>query len=128
MKCRGYNYNGALGIGVIGGGTYRMATLGPDLPAALIGSGRTALALAGYLDNTCVLRDDYTALCWGANQYGQVSGAHVRVTRIPPHACDLILYWSQPLMSRRRLHVDPTSAAPSIPSTAGPGRHDESWI
>lgn len=41
-------------------------------PPVLLGSGRTATAIALGDDHTCALLDDQTVKCWGRNQYGQL--------------------------------------------------------
>ncbi len=84
-KCWGNNINGQLGqntdnslLTTIGALSDQM---GDNLPAIYLGDGRTALAIttsnannAGDLlyGNTCVILDDYTVKCWGANAFFQL--------------------------------------------------------
>jgi len=84
-KCWGNNGKGQLGqntdnsyLPTIGKFADQM---GNNLPAISLGDGRTALAIttsnlaqAGtlYFGNTCVILDDYTVKCWGANAMFQL--------------------------------------------------------
>jgi alpha-tubulin suppressor-like RCC1 family protein len=84
-KCWGNNVNGQLGqntdnsyLPTIGKFADQM---GNNLPAISLGDGRTALAVTtsnlaqsgtSYFGNTCVILDDYTVKCWGANAMYQL--------------------------------------------------------
>jgi len=84
-KCWGNNRTGQLGqnndnstLPTIGAFADQM---GNNLPAIYLGDGRTALAITtsnlaqagtSYFGNTCVILDDYTVKCWGANALYQL--------------------------------------------------------
>lgn len=84
-KCWGNNSEGQLGqnndnstLPTIGATADQM---GNNLPAIFLGDGRTALAIttsnlatagASTFGNTCVILDDYTVKCWGANAMFQL--------------------------------------------------------
>ena len=85
VKCWGNNVNGQLGqntdlssLPTIGKYVDQM---GNNLPAIFLGEGRTAIAVttsnlaqsgSSYFGNTCVILDDYTVKCWGANAMFQL--------------------------------------------------------
>jgi hypothetical protein len=46
--------------------------MGAALPRIDLGPGRTALAITAGVQHTCVLLDDHTVKCWGANRYGEL--------------------------------------------------------
>ncbi|MFM2032607.1 MAG: hypothetical protein RLZZ297_1372 [Chloroflexota bacterium] len=76
VVCWGYNGTGQLGIGSttdIGDGADEM---GDALTAVDLGSGRTAVAIAASRrmdrDLVCVVLDNATLKCWGANDIGQL--------------------------------------------------------
>ncbi len=99
-KCWGNNSKGQLGqnndkstLPTIGAYADQM---GNNLPAIYLGDGRTALAIttsnlatagASSFGNTCVILDDYTVKCWGANalfQLGRGTGPTTSSTGVAP--------------------------------------------
>lgn len=72
LKCWGRNNNGQLGLGDIDDRGATAAKLPAALPAIDLGPGRTAKAIAAGDLHTCVLLDDATVKCWGANPSGQL--------------------------------------------------------
>lgn len=72
LKCWGDNRFRQLGIGQTAFHKGRTAsTMGDNLPAVDLGSGRTATAVSvGSGSNVCALLDDATVKCWGGNTYG----------------------------------------------------------
>ena len=71
VKCWGYNYRGHLGqghrinLGVMAG------QMGEDLPYVDVGPLGVRSVRAGDA-HTCVILDDYSVKCWGANRFGQL--------------------------------------------------------
>ncbi|MEX1254535.1 MAG: flexitail domain-containing putative surface protein [Dehalococcoidia bacterium] len=77
VKCWGYNWFGALGVGGVTGPAYLS---GQDdfraHPQDVVGLGRPAVAVdtnGGGL-HPCALLDDGTVKCWGLNGFGEVNG------------------------------------------------------
>jgi hypothetical protein len=70
VRCWGHNFYGNLGYGNtdIVGDNEAPASAGP----VNLGTGRTAVALAGGSDHTCAILDNRTVRCWGANSDGQL--------------------------------------------------------
>jgi hypothetical protein len=64
LKCWGYGYKGALGIGTseIGGDPGEM---GDALPAVDLGTGRSAVDIVAGGQHACAILDDATTKCWG---------------------------------------------------------------
>jgi alpha-tubulin suppressor-like RCC1 family protein len=72
VKCWGNNSSGQLGYGntmTRGDGTDEM---GSNLAAVDLGSGRTAKAISAGEAHTCVILDNNSVKCWGANSSGQL--------------------------------------------------------
>ncbi|MEQ1906601.1 MAG: hypothetical protein ABL888_20620 [Pirellulaceae bacterium] len=72
IKCWGDNFYGQLGREdtiVRGDGPGEM---GANLVSVDLGTGRSALQLAVGSYTTCALLDNFTAKCWGKNDYGQL--------------------------------------------------------
>lgn len=70
LKCWGYNASGQLGRGitsVIGDGAGEM---GAALATVSLGTGRTAVNIAGGSDHMCALLDNGSVKCWGYNGTG----------------------------------------------------------
>ncbi len=72
VKCWGANDDGQLGQddAVARGGA--AGPLGDGLPAVNLGEGRKATAIASGSAHVCVILDDASAKCWGANSSGQL--------------------------------------------------------
>ncbi len=72
VKCWGENDGGQLGQGdrdTRGDGPGEM---GDHLPPVQLGAGRTVMAASGGSGHTCVVLDDHSVRCWGANTSGQL--------------------------------------------------------
>ncbi|MEM9517153.1 MAG: hypothetical protein AAGA42_20060 [Actinomycetota bacterium] len=72
VTCWGRNDQGQLGLGNTNDFGDNAGELGPIVPAVLLGTGRTATALAAGGKHTCALLDDGTVKCWGMNGSGQL--------------------------------------------------------
>ncbi|MSP25312.1 MAG: hypothetical protein EXR75_09145, partial [Myxococcales bacterium] len=72
VKCWGKNYDGQLGLGDMSHRGDGPNELGDALPAVLLGTGKTAKAIAAGYYHTCALFSDDTVKCWGNNLYGQL--------------------------------------------------------
>jgi alpha-tubulin suppressor-like RCC1 family protein len=70
VKCWGDNTYGQLGVSGVHGSA--SDTMGTNLPAVDLGSGRTAKALATGKKHACAILDNDTVKCWGTNTYGQL--------------------------------------------------------
>ncbi len=72
VRCWGSNDVGQLGQGDTddrGGGA---GELGGGVPPVLLGTGRTAVAIAAGATHTCALLDNSTVKCWGSSEFGEV--------------------------------------------------------
>jgi alpha-tubulin suppressor-like RCC1 family protein len=72
VKCWGYNWAGALGLGHtngVGGAGNQMSNA---LPTVQLGKGLSAKALAGGNDFTCAWLSNNQVKCWGENASGQL--------------------------------------------------------
>jgi len=72
VKCWGRNADGRLGQGNsdhMGNGGGEM---GDNLAFTGLGTGRTALQVEAAGSHTCILRDDYSVICYGASTQGQL--------------------------------------------------------
>lgn len=77
VKCWGYNNMGQLGLGDTLTRGDEPGEMGDNLPAVLLGSGRSARELAaGFNAHTCARLNDATVKCWGYNLYGQLGQGH----------------------------------------------------
>lgn len=72
VKCWGDNTYGRLGIGDDEDRGDEPSEMGDELPAVLLGTGRTAIGLGVGLRHTCALLDDGSVKCWGRNLTGEV--------------------------------------------------------
>ncbi len=72
VKCWGGNGSGQLGLGNTTGHGQHPGEMGDALPAANLGTGRTATAVATGVGHTCALLDNATVKCWGGNASGQL--------------------------------------------------------
>ena len=72
VKCWGDGSSGLLGLGDTVSRGDGAGEMGNALPAANLGTGRSATALAVGDLHTCALLDNGTVKCWGDNQFGQL--------------------------------------------------------
>lgn len=72
VKCWGQNLWGQLGLGDTLDRGGHANEMGSNLPKVNLGPGRTAKRLAAGAVHTCVILDDHSVKCWGANTYGQL--------------------------------------------------------
>jgi alpha-tubulin suppressor-like RCC1 family protein len=73
LKCWGWNLNGELGLGDTAARGDQPGTMGDNLPAVDVGTGRSVVALPQVAFATmCALLDDSTVKCWGYNQQGEL--------------------------------------------------------
>ena len=72
IKCWGRNDAGQLGLGDIEWRGDEPNEMGDNLPSTLLGTGKTAFAIAGGGSHTCAILDDGSVKCWGKNQTGQL--------------------------------------------------------
>lgn len=70
----GSNSHGQLGIGRSTSDTVgaSASTLGSNLPAVDLGSGRTVRSIAAFSRGSCTLLDNNKVKCWGRNTDGQL--------------------------------------------------------
>jgi hypothetical protein len=66
LKCWGDNEFGQLGLGDTKNRGADATTMGDNLPAVDLGTGRTATAIAAGMYTTCAILDNDTLKCWGA--------------------------------------------------------------
>jgi len=72
VKCWGDNASGQLGLGDTEDRGDAGGEMGDALPAASLGSGRTAVAVSAGAGYTCAILDDASVKCWGENGKGQL--------------------------------------------------------
>ncbi|MEO1058181.1 MAG: fibronectin type III domain-containing protein [Actinomycetota bacterium] len=72
VKCWGWNFGGALGIGDSDPRGDEPGEMGDDLPSVDLGQRRTALGIAVGGRHTCVLLDDASVKCWGDSADGDL--------------------------------------------------------
>ena len=72
VKCWGANDSGQLGLGDVNNRGDAASEMGPSLPIVLLGTGRTAKAIAAGASHTCAILDNDTVKCWGGNDTGQL--------------------------------------------------------
>ncbi|MBL8625624.1 MAG: tandem-95 repeat protein [Myxococcales bacterium] len=72
VKCWGLNAYGNLGLGDTNKRGDQPNEMGVNLPEVDLGTGRTAVMLAGGGEHNCALLDDNTVKCWGYNSAGQL--------------------------------------------------------
>jgi cysteine-rich repeat protein len=70
IQCWGNNASGQLGVGDTATRGYYSGDMGTNLPAVLLGSGKTASAVSVAGQTSCALLNDATVKCWGVNSYG----------------------------------------------------------
>ncbi|CAM9950560.1 unnamed protein product, partial [Sphacelaria rigidula] len=71
LQCWGFGSQGQLGLGSKATWGDEAGEMGTNLPAVHLG-GHDALQVVGGDDFTCVLLDDASVVCFGANDAGQV--------------------------------------------------------
>eukprot|EP00961_Rhodomonas_salina_P233191 3151278-Rhodomonas_salina.2 len=71
VKCWGQNVWGQLGLGDTHDRGDNPGEVGDALPAVELGTGRTAVSVAGG-SVSCAILDDGSLKCWGKNEYGQL--------------------------------------------------------
>ncbi|HEC09535.1 MAG TPA: hypothetical protein ENI86_08205, partial [Acidimicrobiales bacterium] len=72
VKCWGLGSSGQLGTGGDETRGDQPGEMGDNLPAADLGTGRTAVAVSAGEAHTCALLDDGTVKCWGYDVAGQL--------------------------------------------------------
>jgi alpha-tubulin suppressor-like RCC1 family protein len=72
VKCWGYNGYGQLGLGDTSHRGDGPNEMGDNLPAVNLGTGKTAVAIAGGFHHTCALLNDGSVKCWGYNGEGDL--------------------------------------------------------
>ena len=72
LRCWGRNANGQLGYGDTDNRGELPTSMGKNLPAVDLGSGRSAKFIATGHYHTCVILDDGGMKCWGRNDNGQL--------------------------------------------------------
>jgi alpha-tubulin suppressor-like RCC1 family protein len=72
VKCWGLNAYGNLGLGDTNKRGDQPNEMGVNLPEVDLGTGRTAVTLAGGGEHNCAILDDTTVKCWGYNSAGQL--------------------------------------------------------
>jgi alpha-tubulin suppressor-like RCC1 family protein len=72
VKCWGQNAFGCLGYGDLSDRGGDAGTIGANLPTVALGTGRTAVAIAGGQGLTCALLDNAGVKCWGNNAQGEL--------------------------------------------------------
>jgi alpha-tubulin suppressor-like RCC1 family protein len=72
VKCWGHNASGELGAGDVETRGDEPGEMGDALRAVPLGGGRHATAVSAGGNHTCVLLDDGSVKCWGANEAGQL--------------------------------------------------------
>jgi len=72
VKCWGDNNYGQLGLGDTVPRGYGANQMGSSLPSLNLGTGKTAVQIAGTSYYNCALLSNSTLKCWGNNSYGQL--------------------------------------------------------
>ena len=72
VKCWGNSSFGELGVGSSASRGDAAGEMGDNLPAASLGTGRTAAAISANGAQTCALLDNVTVKCWGQNAFGEL--------------------------------------------------------
>ena len=76
VLCWGLNSNGQLGQGHTSNVGGHVLSMGDNLPAVSLGTGRSARQIAAGNYHTCALLDDDTVKCWGSNDNGELGQGH----------------------------------------------------
>jgi alpha-tubulin suppressor-like RCC1 family protein len=72
VRCWGRNSSGRLGLGDTAARGDQTGEMGDSLPVVALGTGRTAVAIAGGDAHTCAVLDDASVKCWGENGFGRL--------------------------------------------------------
>ncbi len=72
VKCWGQSNLGQLGLGVNTARGLQPGSMGDNLAAVALGTGRTAVAVRSKFNHTCALLDNGSVKCWGWNVTGQL--------------------------------------------------------
>jgi alpha-tubulin suppressor-like RCC1 family protein len=72
VKCWGSGQSGALGLGNTASHGTTATSMGDNLPAVSLGSGRTAKSISVGTRFSCAILDDMQLKCWGWNVSGQL--------------------------------------------------------
>lgn len=73
VKCWGRNSGGLLGLGNTDSKGFEPNTMGDNLLAINLGTGRTARQVEVANNHTCVILDNSTVKCWGDGQNGALA-------------------------------------------------------
>lgn len=72
VKCWGDNASGQLGLDDFANRGDNAGEMGDSLPPVNLGTGRRAKSITSSGNQTCVILDDKSVKCWGANDRGQL--------------------------------------------------------
>ena len=72
LKCWGENAYGQLGYGDVATRGTTPASMGNNLLAVDLGTGRTPIAIGGFRWASCALLDDHSIKCWGRGAVGEL--------------------------------------------------------
>lgn len=76
LKCWGPGSAARLGYGNLNS-HYLLNEMGDNLPAVNLGTGKFAVDINGGNEHTCVVLNDSSIKCWGANNYSQLGAGHL---------------------------------------------------
>ena len=72
VRCWGLDHRGSLGVGFSGQSLGSATSPTASVPAVDLGTDRVAVEVSAGGQHTCVLLDDASVVCWGANSFGQL--------------------------------------------------------
>ncbi len=72
VRCWGLDHRGSLGVGFSGQSLGSATSPMASVPAVDLGTDRVAVEVSAGGQHTCVLLDDASVVCWGANSFGQL--------------------------------------------------------
>jgi cysteine-rich repeat protein len=75
VKCWGFNFGGALGLGDSKDRGVKATDMGDNLPKVDLGAGKTAATIM-VSGRSCALLNDGSLKCWGYNEWGQLGLGH----------------------------------------------------
>lgn len=76
VKCFGDNQEGELGYGDTQPRGRTASSMGDNLPAVDLGTGRTATSLSAGWYHSCAILDNSDLKCWGYGSYGQLGAGN----------------------------------------------------